>query len=435
MGRKAFRKKDNCLIDNEDMVPPENSKIAPVKENLPTQHVEELIYRDDLKKHCKFDIFEGDKKFYLRGDRVINDYDGLVECGDDSDVRNMMVSYKTHKKKLIEIYMLSKNYNIVMSTSLGEHDPRDNTSEEVNEVIMEEHELANSAVRSRSCCPLKVNGWKEIEQDKIDHMWNIILEKFNFDVSEGKRDAIFGHMSDLYRDYRYKLKRKYFDSKSTYQLRLRNKPKHFGAVEWKYLVNLWSDADFQKRSLQNKTNRSKRSLPPYIGTKSYARLRHEMEKDGKTPSRVDVFMESRKRKKGKQVDAFQQDVIDQFDQFKKQQEKGEISLNDDDIFEKVLGTEKNGYLRAYGPGKSISEYFGSRPTKVQLIKQLESTRKESNERVEEIKREAKEQIEEMKKETNNKLEELSKRWEEKIQMMMAAQSQQSNDPNLTLLEK
>jgi len=28
--------------------------------------------------------------------------------------------------------------------------------------------------------------------------------------------------------------------------------------------------------MQNKLNRSKRSLPPYIGTKSYARLRHEM---------------------------------------------------------------------------------------------------------------------------------------------------------------
>jgi len=30
-------------------------------------------------------------------------------------------------------------------------------------------------VRSRTCCPLKVNGWKEIEQDKIDHMWEIVL--------------------------------------------------------------------------------------------------------------------------------------------------------------------------------------------------------------------------------------------------------------------
>jgi len=33
-------------------------------------------------------------------------------------------------------------------------------------------------VRSRSC-PLKVNGWKEIEENKIDHMWDIILVRIN----------------------------------------------------------------------------------------------------------------------------------------------------------------------------------------------------------------------------------------------------------------
>ncbi|KAH0658019.1 hypothetical protein KY289_026767 [Solanum tuberosum] len=323
-----------------------------------------------------------------------------------------------HKGKSFEIYTLPKDCDIIISTSLEESIPSNDVSEEV--IVMEEHQSSNATVRSQSC-PLKVNGWKEIEENKIDHMWDIILEKISFDVFEDRKYAIIGHMSDLYRDYRHKMKSKYFDSKASYQLRLRNKPKRVSIDDWKYLVNLWSDADFQKRSMQNKSNRSKRSLPPYIGTKSYARLRHEMAKDGKTPSRVEVFMESRKRKKGKQVDSFQQDAMDQFDQLKKQQQNGDISLNDDDIFEKVLGTEKNGYLRAYGPGKNISEYFGGRPTKVQLIKQLESTRKESNERVEEVKREAKEQIEEMKKEKDNKLEELSKRWEKKFQMMIEAQ--------------
>ncbi|KAH0765106.1 hypothetical protein KY285_000977 [Solanum tuberosum] len=110
--------------------------MASMKENLPTQHVEELICRD---------------------------------------VRNMMLSYKMHKKNLIEIYTLSKNYNIVMSTSLGEHDPRDNASEEVNEVIMEEHELANST---------------KIEQDKIDHMWDIILRKKGKQVDAFQQDVI-----------------------------------------------------------------------------------------------------------------------------------------------------------------------------------------------------------------------------------------------------
>ncbi|XP_070021500.1 uncharacterized protein [Nicotiana sylvestris] len=100
-------------------------------------------------------------------------------------------------------------------------------------------------VRNRTCCPLKVNDWKEMEQDKIDHMWDIILKKFNFDVSEERKGAILGHMSDLYKDYRHKLKNKYFDSKATCPLRLRNKPKLLTIDEWKYLVNLWSGADFQ----------------------------------------------------------------------------------------------------------------------------------------------------------------------------------------------
>ncbi|PHT78981.1 hypothetical protein T459_17033 [Capsicum annuum] len=107
-------------------------------------------------------------------------------------------------------------------------------------------------------------------------------------------------------------------------------------------------------------------------------------KNEKIPSRVEVFIESRQRKNEKQVDTFQQDAI-------------------------VLGIEKNGYLRAYGPGKSITEYFSGRPTKIQLIKQVESIRKKSNEHVEKVKREAKEESEEMKKEMEDKIAELDKR--------------------------
>ncbi|XP_070057961.1 uncharacterized protein [Nicotiana tomentosiformis] len=212
---------------------------------------------DEMKKLCNFNILEGDKFVCLRGDKVISDYDGLVECRDDSDIKNMLLSYERHKDKSIDIYTLRKN-DIFMSSFLGENSSRENSSEQVSETIVEEHESANSigtnvvkrktrgptrcvkiinlqegqklvvqfdedhqavgenatdftwflgqTVRSRTCCPLKVNGWKEIEQDKIDHMWDIIL----------------------------------------------------------------------KKSTQNKTNRSKRSLPPYSGTKSYARLRYEM---------------------------------------------------------------------------------------------------------------------------------------------------------------
>jgi len=96
---------------------------------------------DELKEHCNFNICEGDKFFYLRGDKIISDYDGLVECHDDQDIKNMLVSYKMHKERPIEIYTLLKN-DIFMSTSLGENSSRGNESEKVMEA--EEHESTNS---------------------------------------------------------------------------------------------------------------------------------------------------------------------------------------------------------------------------------------------------------------------------------------------------
>ncbi|MCD7465224.1 hypothetical protein HAX54_000817, partial [Datura stramonium] len=118
MDRNGLWRKTSHLNDNDDMELPKSSKAASVKENLPTQHGEELLYQ---------------------GDRVISDYDGLEECRDDSNVRNMILSYKMHKEKPIEIYTLSQDYDIFMSTFLGENSSRNNVLEEVNEAAVEEH--------------------------------------------------------------------------------------------------------------------------------------------------------------------------------------------------------------------------------------------------------------------------------------------------------
>ncbi|XP_031280631.1 uncharacterized protein LOC116139097 [Pistacia vera] len=111
-------------------------------------------------------------------------------------------------------------------------------------------------VRNKSCCPLQIKEWKELKEHEIDHMWTIIKEKFVFEEVEGRKEAIFGHMNALYRDYRYKMKKNIL-IRNQLTNRLKNKPK-------------------LERSNKNKTNRSKRSMPPYTGTKSYARLRRQM---------------------------------------------------------------------------------------------------------------------------------------------------------------
>ena len=64
-------------------------------------------------------------------------------------------------------------------------------------------------------------------------------------------------MNALYRYYRHKLKKKYFDSKATYSLHLRNKPKDMDVKDWKYLVNLWTENAFQVLKETNLLNQSK----------------------------------------------------------------------------------------------------------------------------------------------------------------------------------
>ncbi|XVF53776.1 hypothetical protein PTKIN_Ptkin05aG0126000 [Pterospermum kingtungense] len=73
--------------------------------------------------------------------------------------------------------------------------------------------------------------------------------------------------------------------------------------DWKFLVNLRSEATYKDKSNKAKTSRGKRSMPAYSGAKSYARLRNQIEeKTGNERSCPEAFIESRKRKKDKEVD-------------------------------------------------------------------------------------------------------------------------------------
>ncbi|WMV18949.1 hypothetical protein MTR67_012334, partial [Solanum verrucosum] len=55
----VFGKKNNCLIDNDDVKLVElrkSSKTTPIKENLPKQHVEELVYQGSMDTHGEIEI-------------------------------------------------------------------------------------------------------------------------------------------------------------------------------------------------------------------------------------------------------------------------------------------------------------------------------------------------------------------------------------------
>lgn len=71
-------------------------------------------------------------------------------------------------------------------------------------------------------------------------------------------------------------------------------------------------------------------------------------------------------------------------QLTSQQEEDLGSVNEDEIYEQVLGPEKHGRVRSYEPGYTPTSYFGTNSSRQDLIRELEKTQKESQEHKKEV---------------------------------------------------
>ncbi|KAL2896200.1 tRNA dimethylallyltransferase [Bienertia sinuspersici] len=197
-----------------------------------------------------------------------------------------------------------------------------------------------------------------------------IQEKCSFDNPEYRRESVMKHAQRLFRDARRKLKRKYFNDirLKTKEEHLRNKPSEMTKVQWRFLVDHWSDEKFEEKS--KKASESNQKMPHYNEPKSFARLRQETRQtnEGKC-SRVDVLVASRMRK-SKKAD--------------------------------VLGKDTHVYLRAYGPGKIITQHIKVKPTRLDLSQELIKVKKKEDQLIDEARKDAenaKTEAEQAKKET------------------------------------
>ncbi|KAL2943717.1 Laminin subunit beta-1 [Bienertia sinuspersici] len=156
----------------------------------------------------------------------------------------------------------------------------------------------------------------------------------------------------------------------------------------------------------------------YNGTKTFARLRQELAKNEGKCSRVDVLVASRTGKSKKA------------DEIKKLKEHRDQGLNDktnEQIFQDMRGNDTHGYLRAYGPGKSITQHFKVKPSRLDLFQELIEVKKKVDQLIEEARKDAEnarmeaEQAKKKQKVANDvdrKIEQNNANWEKKFHQLM-----------------
>ncbi|KAL2924368.1 ATP synthase subunit b [Bienertia sinuspersici] len=246
---------------------------------------------------------------------------------------------------------------------------------------------------------------------------------------------VIKHAQRLFRDARSKLKRKYFSDRrlKTKEERLKNKPSEMTKVEWKILVDHWSDEKFKEKSKKARESRAHQKMPHYNGTKSFARLRQEIRQknEGKC-SQVDVLVASRTRKSKKAVNALTLEkntlAVDEIKKLKEQRDQGLNDKTDEQIFQDVLGKDTHGYLRAYGPGKSITQHFKVKPSRLDLSQELIEVKKKADQLIEEARKDAenarteaekaKKEAEAVRNDVDRKIEQNNAIWEKKFHQLM-----------------
>ncbi|KAL2505656.1 actin [Abeliophyllum distichum] len=97
----------------------------------------------------------------------------------------------------------------------------------------------------RSFAPLRYKRWIDIPKEEKNTLYDRVLAKFNLDLTvEHVIKCVNDTLARRYRDYRCRLKEKYFNGK-LFDDAMKNCPSDVKQVDWDWLCEYWSTPEFQ----------------------------------------------------------------------------------------------------------------------------------------------------------------------------------------------
>ncbi|KAH0702207.1 hypothetical protein KY285_016485 [Solanum tuberosum] len=212
-------------------------------------------------------------------------------------------------------------------------------------------------VRDRNMCPLRVHSWMDIEEHKLEHMWEAVTEKFDCDNMNGQRDNVLQHMRKLWNNWRGSL-HKNMKSKPLHEV-LKDVPIGVDKSDWEWLV--------KEHFLSKKFKRMQSS---YKGIK-YKKHNQQGGKEGNPPNMATIFFVT--RKKGNELVELETN-----EKYAEIQElvQSEPSLTNIEVVEWCFEPQCKSHAVGFGGGITTKELKGGSTSKAALWEELKITRKE-----------------------------------------------------------
>ncbi|KAL6558484.1 hypothetical protein OROMI_018834 [Orobanche minor] len=185
--------------------------------------------------------------------------------------------------------------------------------------------------------PLTYTDWRAVSTIQKDLVWQEVKE--NTDLPDTYKKNCMKKLGKLWKDWKNRLKKKYYTPHRYESLDSEALTKC--PPRWKLHNGLCCKA--------NKKSRQQVKLPARLGRKDMANSIEEYRQEyGKEPSKLDLFIYTRKGKNGKPGDKNTEDKIVRLQELKDklpENLRDDIKANDE-IYDKIVGIEAPGCLRS-----------------------------------------------------------------------------------------
>jgi len=226
----------------------------------------------------------------------------------------------------------------------------------------------------RKNIPVSCEDWRLVDSKKKFELWTKVKEYYEMD--ESGIDYVITSAAKKWREFKADLKNKYFDETLSFEELIAKRDERVKESDWEWLITYWMSPEAEVHSNRGKDNRSKLTMSHAAGSKSYARVGHELaEQQGRPARRDEIYVRThtRKNKEGDIVPLPGAEIfINKFEEaVAENPELKDRSIEDGDLYAHVFGEkEPRGRIRGLGIGPTPQD-VGTPGTQMKISTKLQ----------------------------------------------------------------
>ncbi|KAJ1387278.1 hypothetical protein SESBI_40100 [Sesbania bispinosa] len=149
-----------------------------------------------------------------------------------------------------------------------------------DKIVSDVSYFLGTLARNVEFCPLIYTNFKALLKNHKEEIWEYVNDKYI--IPDKGQKAVFSRINDAWRSYKSKVKKNHYKKYSTLKERLKNHPMTIPETHFKQLMAYWGNSIIQL----------------------------EKKNDGEEVTQAEMFIETHKSRKGKEVDEQTQFAIE-----------------------------------------------------------------------------------------------------------------------------